>query len=561
MSSTITTIADFTKLFPPIPNTIVGEPAIDGIVDATEHLHACAITSKTSISNLGYLWLVYNKETWANISTEAYPSATLSDPELPSDYYNPPPLQHDGIDANDRLNDQNKYDNQKKKHEEVNNMNAALVARLKKMLDSTYVTEYATHCLQSGVAHPTLLYMLKWLSKEYGTTTSTDRTNNTKRMEASWNPDTGFATLLRQLAKGQHFADMANRPIYEDDVVDMGEQLIVNCGRYGDLYEQWLQEQDRSLDNFRTWWREKLRIRRLTGQSANSLGYGMNAAQVAEQEAASEQLLQETAARFAAGHAANAEAMANVTNSNNAVQSLAQQVQMLCQVVQQNQAPAYQAPAYQAPYQAPYQTQYQGQGRGGGGRRGGGRAGRNGGRGTTGGRYQQAAQQLPTVPSNIKRFENNNYCWTHGCDVNDNHTSMTCERQAPGHNIYATRANPMGGNMKCAHKTILPSQVGRPPAPTRAARRQQAAQPPMQQPPMQQPPMQQPVMQQPIMQWQQPIQQRAFNMMPPVQAPVMPQGQVQMPQAPVMPQGLVQMPQAPAPPMNGGYGGFGYPPM
>ena len=60
-------------------------------------------------------------------------------------------------------------------------------------------------------------------------------------------------------------------------------------------------------------------------------------------------------------------------------------------------------------------------------------------------------------PSPVKRFANWNYCWTHGCDVHDNHTSATCQSPKPGHNYYATRNNMMGGSQKGMWKTILPS--------------------------------------------------------------------------------------------------------
>ena len=38
------------------------------------------------------------------------------------------------------------------------------------------------------------------------------------------------------------------------------------------------------------------------------------------------------------------------------------------------------------------------------------------------------------------------YCWTHGLSMNPNHTSATCNCQAPGHQTAATLQNMMGGN-------------------------------------------------------------------------------------------------------------------
>ena len=44
------------------------------------------------------------------------------------------------------------------------------------------------------------------------------------------------------------------------------------------------------------------------------------------------------------------------------------------------------------------------------------------------------------------------YCWTHGLSLNPNHTSATCNRQAPGHQTAATLMNMMGGNNTIARR-------------------------------------------------------------------------------------------------------------
>ena len=59
-------------------------------------------------------------------------------------------------------------------------------------------------------------------------------------------------------------------------------------------------------------------------------------------------------------------------------------------------------------------------------------------------------------------YENQNYCWTHGHHVEDDHTSATCTMPKPGHQFQATKTNTMGGSPAGSHKTIMPSQSGRP---------------------------------------------------------------------------------------------------
>ena len=66
---------------------------------------------------------------------------------------------------------------------------------------------------------------------------------------------------------------------------------------------------------------------------------------------------------------------------------------------------------------------------------------------------QQSRQQQ--LPSKIKKALNWNYCWTHGHDVGNDHTSATCIFLAPGHNYQATKTNTMGGSDRCIERTQM----------------------------------------------------------------------------------------------------------
>ena len=50
---------------------------------------------------------------------------------------------------------------------------------------------------------------------------------------------------------------------------------------------------------------------------------------------------------------------------------------------------------------------------------------------------------------------------TVGHDIENDHTSGTCNNPAPGHQYNARRNNMMGGNPKKCHKYIMPSQAGK----------------------------------------------------------------------------------------------------
>jgi hypothetical protein len=60
-------------------------------------------------------------------------------------------------------------------------------------------------------------------------------------------------------------------------------------------------------------------------------------------------------------------------------------------------------------------------------------------------------QRHPTA----KRYPNMNYCWTHGFDVDDQHTGMSCKRPAAYHQPQATRQNTMGGSQRDIQRILM----------------------------------------------------------------------------------------------------------
>ena len=103
----------------------------------------------------------------------------------------------------------------------------------------------------------------------------------------------------------------------------------------------------------------------------------------------------------------------------------------------------------QQQFYPPAQPMQQGQGQWGGNWQG---------RGSGG---QQQYQQPSQPPNPVKLFENKNYCWTHGHNVKNDHTSGMCNNPLPGYQLNTTKTNTMGGNPKKDHKYIMPSQAGK----------------------------------------------------------------------------------------------------
>jgi hypothetical protein len=64
-------------------------------------------------------------------------------------------------------------------------------------------------------------------------------------------------------------------------------------------------------------------------------------------------------------------------------------------------------------------------------------------------------------PTPYKRWENLNYCHTHGGNVNNTNTSARCMIPGPMHKSNASRTNIIGQLISGLHKTILPLACSR----------------------------------------------------------------------------------------------------
>jgi hypothetical protein len=61
----------------------------------------------------------------------------------------------------------------------------------------------------------------------------------------------------------------------------------------------------------------------------------------------------------------------------------------------------------------------------------------------------QMATLIAAMKSQNRNRKTNNgtsYCWTHGHTTNSSHISASCEKQADGHKVTATKTNTMGGS-------------------------------------------------------------------------------------------------------------------
>jgi hypothetical protein len=267
-------------------------------------------------------------------------------------------------------------------------------------------------------------------------------------MAADWHPSEGFDALTIRLFKGGAYSNACDYPIPIRDIIDIGIRYIKRSGLYNEEYKQWIERSKANAlatpDSFKTWWANKITLVNQTAIPAALHGYGMMAATDNESVIS----YKESLANFGAAYAATQESVKSQASTIASLQTQMKSMQQYCMNLQgmQHQFPTY-----------PRQQQQRGR------------------RGTTRTSSNRPSSSGPPPmyahpPSPMKRFENWNYCHTHGGNIDDQHNSMSCQKPGPAHNCNAMRQNTMGGSTGGMRKTILPSASGRVPPPPRQVR-------------------------------------------------------------------------------------------
>jgi hypothetical protein len=276
--------------------------------------------------------------------------------------------------------------------------------------------------------------MFDWFIKKYGIMTAEEREENQQRMAANWQPTNSFEQLLMQLFLGMSYASAARYPMEEHDIIDIGLCVIKRCGMYAEEYKVWISIKNagqlvlphvkQMLDSFKRFCSNAITLVNQTSVPALQHGYGMAAM---DDNGGSIASYGESLANFGAAYAATQETVKSQADSLFAIQAQLKGLPQFCVAVGQQQPPPNNI--YYAPQQQQRRHNNSRNKCGGGGC-----SGFNG----NGGGYpqqpilhqgqQSGGHGLVRPPTPYKRWENWNYCHTHGSDVKDAHTSAMSNR-------------------------------------------------------------------------------------------------------------------------------------
>jgi hypothetical protein len=252
-------------------------------------------------------------------------------------------------------------------------------------------------------------------------------------MAANWQPTDSFEQLVTRLFLGASYASAARYRMEECNIIDIGLRVIKCCRMYAKEYKAWIGMENtgqlesprvkQMLDSFKGFWSNTITLVNQTIVPALQHGYGMAAIDDNDGSIAS---YGDSLANFGAAYAATQETAKSQADSLAAIQAQLAGLQQFCMAVGQQQPPPNNI--YYTPQQQ--QCHHNNSRNNCGGRGSGGFNGNGGGypQQPTLQQGQQSGGRGFVRPTPYKRYENWNYCHTHGGDVEDGHTSATCNR-------------------------------------------------------------------------------------------------------------------------------------
>ena len=249
--------------FPEAAPKINGQPTLRELIRVIQHLIQCSQTHESDISPLKLLFLCIPPELYSNYTAEAYPFIPVNPGPVPIYNPNDTPAQHANTKALWEYNSARRND--------CYTMMSSLIDRFLSLIDLTYKSDFENH----RISNPNITFRdcFHWFITQYGDTNELDREENKARMKKDWTLQDGWENLRRQIEEGQLFAQFAQSPMTDQDIVDTALIVIMKTGLFEPQYEQWKAEAQQTWLHFKTFWSAKCALKKGTALRAGQFGY------------------------------------------------------------------------------------------------------------------------------------------------------------------------------------------------------------------------------------------------------------------------------------------------
>jgi hypothetical protein len=382
----------------PVLDKIVGQPTYESLSQLLKTINANAASVPCPLGNgqLGWLAIVLSAAMYANLSAAPF--------VIPNDPGTGPTIEPFAT-AQAIAIATAKFKEDKRLWNEYITIDRALKQQILKAVEDKYTISLRHH--MTGYANVRIRAIISHLLRTYGRILPSELQENDQRFRMAYNPNEPIELLYEQLEQAMALADAANQPYSEAQILNNAYKLIVDTRDYRDPCRDWrkVPEQEKTWARFKTFFAEAARdLREEQGTSGTGGYHANNAYQDAQLNTA------EAIANLASATASDRQAHSDMIATNK---------MLLDQIISKdNQITAL--------------TQQL----------------------ATCQQSLSSCQRNPSQRSSTrKRYNNSNYCWSHGYDVSRDHRSDNCTRMDNGHKKDATRSNNLGGSQANKERT------------------------------------------------------------------------------------------------------------
>ena len=223
MTTAVPSIEDVTNAFPTAVTKITGEPNYESLKTLKDEQKANAASIPTTLGGgtHGYLGLILSPAAYATIAATQF-----IEPIYPGQHPNVPA----GTSAANTSTIVRRHTEDLRQWREFKNVNTALKNQLLSALDDIYIR--ALKDRHVGYMNQSIRAILQHLFDNYGNITPLELKDNDTKMRATWDPNSPFDCLVKQIEDGQDYADDGGQPYTAEQLLRIAYTLVFKTGLY-----------------------------------------------------------------------------------------------------------------------------------------------------------------------------------------------------------------------------------------------------------------------------------------------------------------------------------------
>ena len=420
MTSSVPSVEDITNVFPTPITKITGEPNYESLKNLKDQLKANAASIPTTLGggNHGYLSLILSPAPYTTITANQF-----IEPVYPGQHPNVPA----GTNAANTSTIVRRHTEDLCQWCKFKNVNTALKTQLLSALDDIYIRALKDH--HFGYMNQSIRTILTHLFDNYSNITPLELEDNNTKMRATWDPNSPFDCLIKQIEDGQDYANDGGQPYTAKQLLRIAYTLVFKTGLYFEDCKVWNARPAtaRTWDNFKTHFQNAQRLLHVctTKQASFHSHLAHHQPLPATQPPAE---YQEAFINLASATATDHKLLTMLATSIAAINQHITQLNPSStnppRFVQTDTDSTTTSKVLFSVATSLTELKQQ----------------------LTALKKENASLRDSCMRRPQPRRDNGNYCWMHGYRVGNKHTSETCQNKAPSHQDHATCDNTMSGS-------------------------------------------------------------------------------------------------------------------